>query len=58
MDQDKWLGGQDKVPWGHDKNKSLLSRPKNGCREAPLACLGLRTSDLPPMKNDIRPFES
>lgn len=25
MNQDKWLGGQDRVPWGHDKNIPLVA---------------------------------
>ncbi len=42
--------GPRQVPWGHDKNRPLLPKPKNGCLEAPLACLGPRIGDLPPMK--------
>jgi hypothetical protein len=34
------------------KIDTWLIGSKNGCLEAPIACLGLKTSGLPSMKND------
>jgi hypothetical protein len=45
-----------RCPRAMTKIDTWLLKPKNGCVEAPLAYLGPRISNLPPMKNDFRPF--
>ncbi len=39
------------------KIDTWLIGSKNGCFEAPLACLGLKTNGLLSMKNNFRPFD-
>jgi hypothetical protein len=39
------------------KRVTWLTGSKNGCLEALLACLGPKTSGLPSMENDLKPFD-
>jgi len=51
------LGVKIGCPEAMTKIDPWLPKPKNGCLEAPLTCLGPRIGRLLLMKNDFRPFD-